>query len=269
MDDIANQEPSAELEPGQTDFNDLGYSYDAVEIVVALYKSGLSVNEICNNKRLSHILGPYNLKRGKKFSSLKEAVKNIVHRHVNSALPKMRLINPGQARINLRYLDTGLIIGRFQPFHNGHIDMIRSVYCLGVKKIVILIGADVLMNKSKNPFAPEMMKKCMEEYFLDSPDAPFYEDAKFVFLVINDINRPDEYAEYISSKTGLNAQNAFIASNNSYTLGCFKDWACFTMGSEKAFNVSATRIRRALLNNDPSWKNDVPDQTVKFIEKNL
>jgi predicted nucleotidyltransferase len=41
------------------------------------------------------------------------------------------------------------------------------------------------------------------------------------------------------------------------------------MGSEKAFNVSATRIRRALLNNDPSWKNDVPDQTVKFIEKNL
>lgn len=269
--DIADQPPTAELEPGQTDFLDLGYSYDAVEAIIHLYKK-IDCNQdevlelISNHPRIKALITPEILNRGNKFKCITEVAADIIRRHCTSALPKMELIHPENAQARLCHRDTALMIGRFQPFHNGHVNMFTSLYCLGIKKLVIVIGRDVKNDKLRNPIEPMLIGNVIQSFIKRCSDTPF-QGMKFDVKIIDDINRPNEYAGYISEKTGLNADNSLIASNNPYVLDCFKKWPQFTMGSEKNFRISATKIREMIKSGDTSWKELVPKETVSMYSK--
>jgi len=105
---IAEKESTAALEQGQTDFKDLGYHYDVVELFVEGFNQGLTIEELVKNDQIASLaekqMIEYEKKfEKKKFECVKEIVDDILKRHKNSALPKSELLTPKIPKITLRY----------------------------------------------------------------------------------------------------------------------------------------------------------------------
>jgi NAD+ synthase len=99
--ETASREPTAGLEPNQTDFKDLGYHYDAVELVLEGKRQGFSPEQMVNHKQVIEMIEPQ--LEYSKLKSVKDVVYDILRRHHDIALPKMDIIHPPAAKITLRY----------------------------------------------------------------------------------------------------------------------------------------------------------------------
>jgi len=105
--DLANRIPTAGLEPGQTDFGDLGYSYDSVELMSEALKQGINPKDIVFHPPVISYLQKdnrdYTALFGKpKFSEFEQAVEDFLSRN-KSAVAKASLISPEMAKVTLRY----------------------------------------------------------------------------------------------------------------------------------------------------------------------
>lgn len=100
FENIAGKEPTAGLEPGQTDFKDLGYSFDSVEIVLEGMRQGFAKEQLYVHPQVRKCIEP---ELGQKFNSVDAAVNDIFRRHYEVAVPKMKIIHPESAKITLIY----------------------------------------------------------------------------------------------------------------------------------------------------------------------
>jgi NAD+ synthase len=104
---IVERTPTAGLEPGQSDYKDLGYDYDVVELVSEGVVQGFSRDELHRHDQIVPLvekqLGHYRKVYGNgKFTSVKEVVEDILRRH-ELAKGKMRIIHPPSPDISLEY----------------------------------------------------------------------------------------------------------------------------------------------------------------------
>lgn len=105
--EAAKRTPTAGLEKGQTDFKDLGYSYDFVELFGEGKRQGYNLNEIKKDEDVKNQFlrdkRKYEEKFGRpKFMVLEEAINDIIMRN-NIAKAKSRIVNPPQPKITLEY----------------------------------------------------------------------------------------------------------------------------------------------------------------------
>jgi NAD+ synthase len=105
--DIAQKVPSAGLEPGQTDFKDLGYGYDVVELLYEGQRQGFTFEELKSHPQVvemvDHQLKQYQGMYGvNKFDDVSGVVNDYVRRN-NTAKNKAKLLSPDVAPINLIY----------------------------------------------------------------------------------------------------------------------------------------------------------------------
>ncbi len=104
---IVSRTPTAGLEPGQTDFRDLGYDYDLVELVTEGLAQGLSPRQIAADTRVLRLaerqIDFYASSFGeKKWRSVSEIVSDICRRHSMAGM-KMEVIHPPAAPVTLVY----------------------------------------------------------------------------------------------------------------------------------------------------------------------
>lgn len=98
--DLANRIPTAGLEPGQTDAGDLGYNYDAAEVVLEGDLQGFSIDQIIASPKVRGIIVP---QLPTKFTTVDEVVNDVLRRHYTVALPKMEILHPPSAKVTLEY----------------------------------------------------------------------------------------------------------------------------------------------------------------------
>lgn len=108
FEDLADRIPTAGLEPGQTDFGDLGYSYDLVELVGEGLRQGFNRNELLKHPQVLAQAEKEVCDYADTFGTLKfnegvDAVEDVLYRHDNMAIPKAELICPKIGPITLRY----------------------------------------------------------------------------------------------------------------------------------------------------------------------
>jgi NAD+ synthase len=104
---IIHREPTAGLEPGQSDFKDLGYDYDVVEIVTEGLDQGLSPEALVKHeqivplieKQIEHYVSIYG---EAPFGSARDVVEDVLKRH-QQARGKMKIIHPPTPKITLTY----------------------------------------------------------------------------------------------------------------------------------------------------------------------
>lgn len=104
---IVNRVPTAGLEPGQSDYKDVGYDYDVVELVSEGLVQGLTVTELsCHEQtvplveaQLSHYEEVFGTR---KFTSVQQVVADILRRH-EIAKGKMKIIHPPSPQISITY----------------------------------------------------------------------------------------------------------------------------------------------------------------------
>lgn len=98
---LVYREPTAGLEVGQTDFKDLGYGYDIVELVTEGLSQGFSKQELKKNMQIIRILDEQ-LRANDKFKNVDEVVDDIIYRN-NIAISKAEIIHPPSPKITLYY----------------------------------------------------------------------------------------------------------------------------------------------------------------------
>ena len=106
-DTIIHRVPTAGLEPGQSDFKDLGYDYDVVELVTEGIEQGFSPEQLVTHeqiaplmeKQIEHYQSTYG---DPQLTSVEQVVDDITRRH-HLALGKVKIVHPPTPRITLVY----------------------------------------------------------------------------------------------------------------------------------------------------------------------
>ncbi len=104
---IVDRVPTAGLEPGQSDYKDLGYDYDVVELVTEGLNQGFTPEELCRHPQVVPVVEQQiahyrQLFGAPKFDRVAQVVADVRRRH-EIAKGKMTIIHPPAPDITLHY----------------------------------------------------------------------------------------------------------------------------------------------------------------------
>jgi NAD+ synthase len=104
---IVHRVPTAGLEPGQSDFKDLGYDYDVVELVTEGLDQEFTPEQLATHKQLVSLVKKQiefyqSIYGNPKLESVEQVVKDIYRRH-QLAMEKVKIVHPPTPKITLRY----------------------------------------------------------------------------------------------------------------------------------------------------------------------
>ena len=71
--------------------------------------------------------------------------------------------------------DLAVVIGRFQPLHKGHIQLIQTAFQHG-KKVLVLVGSSHIAPTTKNPFSYELRRDMIKSEFPNVEVRPIVDD---------------------------------------------------------------------------------------------
>lgn len=152
----------------------------------------------------------------------------------------------------------GLLIGRFQPFHLGHIDAIKQALS-NVDNLWIGIGSSNKSNEIRNPFTATERK----EMIISSLDDSLLTKIKIFF--IPDMENHEEWTFKIDS---IIPKYDVVFSNDDFTKSLFskRGIEIISPSLKQRSDLSGTNIRTKIKNGE-DWKLLVPVGTTQIIEK--
>ncbi len=151
----------------------------------------------------------------------------------------------------------GLIIGRFQPLHKGHLAAIREALA-ACDDLVIVIGSAELSHTAENPFTAG------ERYQMLLSSLGEEERSRVHIIPVRDVNR---YAAWVSHVESYVPPFDLVFSNNDLTRSLFSG-AGYSARRTKAYNsksFSGTEIRRRIAA-DEKWHQLVPAPVAAIVE---
>jgi nicotinamide-nucleotide adenylyltransferase len=159
--------------------------------------------------------------------------------------------------MNSDYDNCSLVVGRFQPLHKGHMDVI-SKCAAESEHITIGIGSAQCSHTAENPFTAGerymMINKSLREAGIDN----------YSIVPIEDLNR---YPIWVAHVVSLVPPFRRVYSNNPLTRRLFEE-AGFDVRASPLYNrdiFSGTEIRKRICN-DEEWRSLVPKPVAKVIE---
>lgn len=152
----------------------------------------------------------------------------------------------------------GLLIGRFQPFHLGHLAAVKFALTQ-VDNLAIGIGSSNRFNEKRNPFTADERK----EMILESLDKSDLKKIKIYF--VPDV---DDHAKWTYSIDIIVPKYDIVFSNDDFTHELYKKRRIEVVSVPlKQRNVlSGTEIRQKIAS-DQNWDEFVPDGTRKVLLK--
>jgi NAD+ synthase len=104
---IVHRVPTAGLEPGQSDFKDLGYDYDVVELVTEGLEQGFTLEQLPAHEQVAPLVKKQiedyrSIYGNPKLESVEKVVADIYRRH-QLAMGKVKIVHPPAPKITLSY----------------------------------------------------------------------------------------------------------------------------------------------------------------------
>ena len=150
----------------------------------------------------------------------------------------------------------GLFIGRFQPFHLGHLKDIKNALN-EVDELIIGIGSSQEKHTKENPFSVEERIELIE-HVLAAEDI-----GNYTIFPIPDFSDDEKWVERIET---LVPKFDIVFTGNDWTERCFKDKGCKVKKIKLIEDISSTIIRNRILKNE-NWQELVPEKAVEYLEK--
>ena len=152
----------------------------------------------------------------------------------------------------------GLIIGRFQPFHLGHLDALRFALSK-VDKLWIGLGSSNKPLQKNNPFSAEERM----EMILSSIDESMKQRIQIYF--IPDLENHIKWIELINA---LVPKFDTVFTNDELTRHLYskRDVEVLPIPFVKRDILSGTNIRNMMIS-DQKWEDLVPEGTKNFLYK--
>lgn len=150
----------------------------------------------------------------------------------------------------------GLLIGRFQPFHLGHLQALRFALSK-VDELWVGLGSSNKPVQKNNPFSAEERK----EMILSSIDDSMKEKISIYF--IPDL---DDHVKWIEKIDSIVPKFDIIFSNDELTAHLYsrKSVQVIPIPFLKRDELSGTNIRDLIIS-DQKWENLVPEGTRNFL----
>lgn len=163
-------------------------------------------------------------------------------------------------------MQSALFVGRFQPFHNGHLDVVKHILKEN-ERVVIVIGS------AEKNFLPENPMTAGERFQLidDALKEAKIPAEKYCIIPVRNVNN---YALWVNHINVYVPPYTKIYTGSSIVKACYEGKYCKPgdknkIGPEiiqvdRKIKISATKVREAMLKNK-KWEDMVP----KAVAKNL
>lgn len=154
----------------------------------------------------------------------------------------------------------GVFIGRFQPFHKGHLEAVRHIL-KGVDELIVIVGSSQHDHEIMNPFTAgeriTMLRLAFNESKIDC--------SKYIVIPVPDVIM---HSTWFSELKSYAPSFQIIFSNETLTRLLVKE------GGYEVKNVPlfrrdiywATEIRKRMLSHE-NWEELVPESVVDFINE--
>ncbi len=151
-----------------------------------------------------------------------------------------------------------LVIGRFQPFHNGHLQLITQL-SKEYTTILIGIGSSQYSHTEENPFSYE------ERSQMITNTLQYNNITNFTIVPIPDLHDPPNWVTHV-----INLTPSFdvVITNNDFTEQLFRE-KNYSVKETPLYNrdeYSGKEIRRRI-QEKIAWKNLVPPEVYKYIQQ--
>jgi nicotinamide-nucleotide adenylyltransferase len=156
--------------------------------------------------------------------------------------------------------EIGLFIGRFQPFHLGHLFVIEKIL-KNCKKLKIGIGSSQLSHVKNDPFTSEERKQFIK-LTLNSAGL----NDRFELYEIPDIFNAEKWVDHVTSIIGY---FDVVFSNSEWVRQLFQNKG-YRIAKKLPFKMeelNATRIRQMIYNDNEEWERLVPEEVKMCIKK--
>jgi len=156
--------------------------------------------------------------------------------------------------------ERGLYVGRFQPFHKGHLEAIKEVLD-EVEELVIVIGSAQYSHNIHNPFTAGerlvMIRHALQEAGIDY--------SKLWIVPVPDVHL---HMLWVSALEGYTPRFNVVYSNEPLTRRLFTE-AGYRVKSVRFFErkiFTSTLVRERMLK-DQNWTTLVPKSVAEFINE--
>ena len=152
-----------------------------------------------------------------------------------------------------------LYVGRFQPFHLGHVEIIRRIL-KEYSELIIVVGSAQHSHTVENPFTAgeriQMIAKALGEEGISG---------NIHIIPVEDVHR---HAIWVAHVESLVPSFDVVFSNEPVTVRLFKEAGykvrCIELINRETW--SGTEIRRRIVCGE-EWEECVPEAVVKIIEE--
>jgi len=154
----------------------------------------------------------------------------------------------------------GLFVGRFQPFHKGHLEAVKDVL-KEVDELVIVVGSAQYSHRIDNPFTVgeriTMIRKALNEAEIPA--------SRWWIIPVPDVHI---HMVWVTEVVGYTPKFDVVYANEPLTRRLFLEagYKVKPVPFHKREVYSATEIRERMLNGE-GWKALVPKSVAQFIEE--
>jgi nicotinamide-nucleotide adenylyltransferase len=154
----------------------------------------------------------------------------------------------------------GVFVGRFQPFHKGHLEVIKKIVD-EVDELVIIVGSSQYSHRLDNPFTAgeriTMIRRALEEEGIQL--------SRIWIIPVPDVH---QHALWVSQIVGYSPKFDVVYANEPLTSRLFIEagFRVKSMPFIKRKVYLATEIRKRMLAGE-NWKELVPSSVASFIEE--
>jgi nicotinamide-nucleotide adenylyltransferase len=164
------------------------------------------------------------------------------------------------AASSITLLTTGLFVGRFQPFHKGHLATVKFALAK-VDQLVIVVGSAQKSHEPRNPFtAGERIRMIKESIDSEKVDA-----GRILIIPVPDI---DVHSLWTRQVDMLVPKYDVVFANDPFTLMLFRERGVKTVEAPLVdrSDMQATEIRSRMATGG-KWESLVPASVAKIIKE--
>lgn len=154
-------------------------------------------------------------------------------------------------------MQSALFVGRFQPFHKGHLAVVKKILKTN-ERVIIAIGSAEKNFLPENPLTASERFQLIEESLIEAKiPANCY--------CIIPVRNLDNYALWVNHVNVYVPPYTKVYTGSEIVKTCYEG-KCETIQIKRGKGISATKIRQALLKNT-RWEKMVPKAVAKKLKE--
>lgn len=157
---------------------------------------------------------------------------------------------------------TGLFVGRFQPFHKGHLETVK--YALKqVDMLVIAVGSAQKSHEQRNPFTAGERISMIKAALDADKDV---DTARILMIPVPDV---DVHSLWTRQVDMLVPKYDVVFANDPFTLLLFRERGVRTVEPPlvERSRMMATEVRRRMAEGGDDWQELVPAPVARVIKE--